>query len=198
MAVNVIEIGTVYDALEAKVVGTLVEQYDAGRLKGKEYAEVMTASMTALISAAVSSVQQQPLVDGQVLDMKVKDYALLANTQKDIELKDIQQQLATAQVQVEQAKIVSMGIEDAVRQAQSTADLATKAAQNLLIGAQKSSEDKKTLLYVRQTEYYDDQVGIKGMEAAAQACGMYATNGEVPSGLEDRLVSAVTTATGKL
>lgn len=55
-----------YDALETKIVGTLTTEYDAGRLKGKEYSEVMTAAISALISSSVSSVLEQPVKDAQV------------------------------------------------------------------------------------------------------------------------------------
>ena len=154
MAVNIVEIGQVYDALEAKITGTLTDQYDLGRLKGREYADVMAASMVALINSSVQTVQQQPLTDAQVLDMKVKDYATLANTQKDIELKD-------AQVATEQQRRASMVVEDAVKQSQSGADLATKAAQQDLISKQALTEAEKKLLTARQAKGFDDDAKQK-------------------------------------
>ena len=183
MAVNITEIGSVYDALEAKISETLTSQYDMGRLKGAEYADVLAASMAALINASVQTVQQQPLTEAQVLDMKVKDYATLANTQKDIELKD-------AQVATEQQRRASMVIEDGVKQAQSEADLDTKGAQKLLIENQTSTEAEKALLTTRQKDFYDDQKELKVMEAAGNAIGMYAAgSGTVPEKLQDEFIA---------
>lgn len=193
MAVNIIEIGTVYDALETKIVGTLTTEYDAGRLKGKEYSEVMTAAISALISSSVMSVLEQPLKDAQVLDMKVKDYALLANTQKDIELKDMEIAKASKDALFIDAKINSLGIEDAIKQTQSTADVATKGAQLTLITAQTGGENAKTLLTGRQKEYYDDQKMLKVLDSAANALGMYAAGDTlIPVGLENAFATRIT------
>ena len=219
MAVNIVEIGTVYDALETKIVGTLTTEYDAGRLKGKEYSEVMTAAISALISSSVSSVLEQPVKDAQVdlieeqitssiaetavkeamkdaqiLDLKVKDYALLANTQKDIELKDMEIAKASKDALFIDAKINSLGIEDAIKQSQSTADVATKGAQLTLITAQTSGENAKTLLTGRQKDYYDDQKMLKVLDSAANALGMYAAGDTlIPAGLENSFATRITT-----
>ena len=269
MAVNIVEIGTVYDALETKIVGTLTTEYDAGRLKGKEYSEVMTAAISALISSSVTSVLEQPVKDAQVnlieeqiaasisetavkeamkdaqvnlieeqilastadtirndaesikkialmteqitasqadtnvkeamknaqvLDMKVKDYALLANTQKDIELKDMEIAKASKDALFIDAKINSLGIEDAIKQSQSVADVATKGAQLTLITAQTSGEHAKTLLTGRQKDYYDDQKMLKVLDSAANALGMYAAGDTlIPAGLENSFAARITT-----
>ena len=193
MAVDITQIGTVYDALETKIVGTLTTEYDAGRLKGKEYSEVMTAAINALITSAVASVQEQPIKDAQVLDMKVKDYALLANTQKDIELKDMEIAKAEKDALFIDAKINSLGIEDAIKQAQSTADVATKGAQLTLITAQTGGENAKTLLTTRQKDYYDDQKMLKTLDSAANALGMYAAGDTlIPAGLENAFANRIT------
>ena len=218
MAVDIAQIGVVYDALETKIVGTLTTEYDAGRLKGKEYAEVMTAAISALISSSVTSVQEQPIKaaqvslieeqieasraetavkeemkDAQVLDLKVKDYALLANTQKDIELKDMEIAKAEKDALFTNAKINSLGIEDAIKQAQSTADVATKGAQLTLITAQTGGENAKTLLTTRQKDYYDDQKMLKVLDSAANALGMYAAGDTlIPSGLENAFATRIT------
>ena len=177
MAVNIAEIGTVYDALETKIVGTLTTEYDAGRLKGKEYSEVMTAAISALISSSVMSVLDQPLKDAQVLDMKVKDFVALAESEKDRQLKDAQILLAQSQVTYENAKITSLGIHDAIDEADSTANMALKGAQKTLIELQQVTEDAKASLTDRQTLGYNDQARVKRAEILNNTVGMFGAGG---------------------
>lgn len=191
MAVDITQIGTVYDALETKIVGTLTTEYDAGRLKGKEYAEVMTAAISALISSSVTSVLEQPVKDAQVLDMKVKDFVALAESEKDRELKDAQILLAQSQVTYENAKITSLGIHDAIDQADSTANLALKGAQKVLIEKQQLTEVAKETLTERQTAGYDDQRRVKKAEILNNSVGMFGAGGTtVPAGFTEAALAA--------
>lgn len=177
MAVNIAEIGTVYDALETKIVGTLTTEYDAGRLKGKEYSEVMTAAISALISSSVMSVLEQPIKDAQVLDMKVKDFVALAESEKERQLKDAQIALASSQVTYENAKITSLGIHDAIDEADSTANIALKGVQKTLIELQQVTEDAKASLTDRQTLGYNDQARVKRAEILNNTVGMFGAGG---------------------
>ena len=191
MAVNIVEIGTVYDALEAKIVGTLTTEYDAGRLKGKEYSEVMTAAISALISSSVMSVLEQPLKDAQVLDMKVKDFVMLAESEKERELKDAQVLLAQSQVTYENAKIASLGIHDALDQAPNTADIALKGSQKMLIDKQQLTEASKKALTDRQATGYDDQRRVKKAEILNNSVGMFGAGGTtVPAGFTEAALAA--------
>ena len=191
MAVDITQIGTVYDALETKIVGTLTTEYDAGRLKGKEYSEVMTAAISALISSSVMSVLEQPVKDAQVLDMKVKDFVALAESEKERELKDAQVLLAQSQVTYENAKITSLGVHDAIDQADSTANLALKGAQKTLIELQQVTEDAKAALTERQTLGYNDQTRIKRAEILNNTVGMFGAGGTaVPAGFEAAALQA--------
>ena len=191
MAVDITQIGTVYDALETKIVGTLTTEYDAGRLKGKEYAEVMTAAISALISSSVTSVLEQPVKDAQVLDMKVKDFVARAESEKERELKDAQVLLAQSQVTYENAKITSLGIHDAIDQADSTANLALKGAQKVLIEKQQSTEIAKEALTERQTAGYDDQRRVKKAEVLNNSVGMFGAGGTtVPAGFTEAALAA--------
>ena len=191
MLVNITEIGTVYDALETKIVGTLTTEYDAGRLKGKEYAEVMTAAISALISSSVTSVLEQPVKDAQVLDMKVKDFVALAESEKERELKDAQILLAQSQVTYENAKIESLGIHDAIDQADSTANLALKGSQKILIDKQRDTEVEKKLLTTRQTAGYDDQRRVKKAEVLNNTIGMFGAGGTaLPADFETAALAA--------
>ena len=227
MAVNILEMGTVYDALELKIIGTLTTEYDAGRLKGKEYSEVMTAAISALISSSVSSVLEQPVKDAQVnlieeqilastasttrentdsekkrelideqilestsetavkeamkeaqvLDLKVKDFVLLAESEKDRQLKDAQVMLAYAQVTAENAKVSSLAIHDAIAEATNVVDITLKNAQKLLIDKQGATEDAKALLTARQTLGYNDQARVKRAEILNNTVGMFGAGG---------------------
>lgn len=191
MAVDITQIGTVYDALETKIVGTLTTEYDAGRLKGKEYSEVMTAAISALISSSVMSVLEQPVKDAQVLDMKVKDFVALAESEKERELKDAQILLAQSQVTYENAKITSLGIHDAIDKADSTANLALKGAQKTLIELQQVTEDAKASLTERQTLGYNDQARVKRAEILNNTVGMFGAGGTtVPTSLTEYALAA--------
>ena len=218
MAVNIAEIGTVYDALETKIVGTLTTEYDAGRLKGKEYSEVMTAAISALISSSVSSVLEQPvkaaqvnlieeqitastaetavkeaMKTAQVLDMKVKDFVMLAESEKERELKDAQVLLAQSQVTYENAKIESLGIHDAIDQATNKADIALKGSQKILIDKQQLTEASKKELTDRQSTGYDDQRRVKKAEILNNSVGMFGAGGTtVPAGFTEAALAAAT------
>ena len=65
MAVNVTEISTVYDSLEAKIKATLDDQWDKGRLTGSDYAQVLSSTLATAMNLAVGSVQKQPMLDEQ-------------------------------------------------------------------------------------------------------------------------------------
>ena len=177
MAVNIAEIGIVYDALETKIVGTLTTEYDAGRLKGKEYSEVMTAAISALISSSVMSVLEQPVKDAQVLDMKVKDFVALAESEKERELKDAQILLASSQVDLEDGKIASLALHDVLDKTDSAANIELKMAQKSLIQAQEVTEDAKATLTDRQTLGYNDQARVKRAEILNNTVGMFGAGG---------------------
>ena len=191
MAVNIAEIGVVYDALETKIVGTLTTEYDAGRLKGKEYAEVMTAAISALISSSVTSVLEQPVKDAQVLDMKVKDFVALAESEKERELKDAQILLAQSQVTYENAKIESLQLHDTLDQADNVANSALKGAQKILIDKQQDTEVAKKLLTERQTTGYNDQTRVKRAEILNNTIGMFGAGGTaLPANFEAAALQA--------
>ena len=177
MAVDIAQIGTVYDALETKIVGTLTTEYDAGRLKGKEYSEVMTAAISALISSSVMSVLEQPVKDAQVLDMKVKDFVALAESEKERELKDAQILLASSQIDMEDTKITSLTLHDELDRADHAANIELKMAQKSLIQTQEVTEDAKATLTERQTLGYNDQARVKRAEILNNTVGMFGAGG---------------------
>jgi len=65
MAVDIAQIGTVYDSLETKIKATLDEQWNSGRLTGSDYATVLSSTLNNALSLAVKTVQEQPSIDAQ-------------------------------------------------------------------------------------------------------------------------------------
>jgi len=191
MAVDTIELSTVYDKLIGMAKKTINAQYEEGRLVGTDFAETLNAAIAAAMQLSLSSVQGQPVLDGQVLDSKVKSFVALANAQKDIEIKDMEIQLATAQIDTENAKQASMVVDDTVKQAISNADTPMKVAQKELINLQAETEVKKELLTTRQNAAYDDVRANEKVDALANAAGMYAAGGSISVVLETALETAV-------
>lgn len=191
MAVDTTELSTVYDKLIGMAKKTINAQYEEGRLVGTDFAETLNAAIAAAMQLSLSSVQGQPVLDGQVLDSKVKSFVALANAQKDIEIKDMEIQLATAQIDTENAKQASMAVDDTVKQAISNADTPFKVAQKELINLQAETEVKKELLTTRQNVAYDDVRANEKVDALANAAGMYAAGGSISVGLETALETAV-------
>ena len=163
MLVDVEQIGTVYDTLMGKAEATLVEQYDSGRIKADGLASALAAVMSMAMQTSVQVVQNQPRVDAEVLASKVQGFVALANSQKDVELKD--------------AQIVAQQSETAIKETQSTADAELKASQKLLIDAQKSTEGAKLTLTNRQATAYDDQRKVKKAEVYGNTVGMVFASG---------------------
>lgn len=191
MAVDVTQIGTVYQALMGNAENTLTEQFDAGYIKGADYATVLGQVMTSAMQLATTATLDQPLKDAQVLDMKVKDFVMLAESEKDRQLKDAQILLAGSQVTYENAKIESLGIHDAIDQATNTADLALKGAQKVLIEKQQATEIAKETLTERQTTGYNDQTRVKRAEILNNTVGMFGAGGTaVPGGFEAAALQA--------
>ena len=191
MAVDITQIGTVYDALEAKIVGTLTTESDAGRLKGKEYSEVMTAAISALINSSMMSVLEQPLKDAQVLDMKVKDFVMLAESEKERQLKDAQIKLANSQIAMEDGKIKSLALHDRLDSADNAMNLELKQAQKDLILLQQTTEDSKAALTDRQILGYNDQTRVKRAEILGNTIGMFGAGGTaIPAGFEAAALQA--------
>ena len=66
MAVDITQIGSVYDSLEAKIKATLDEQWNNGRLTGSDYAQVLSSTLNTAMNLAVQAVQKQPESDANV------------------------------------------------------------------------------------------------------------------------------------
>ena len=198
MAVDTTELRTVYDKLIGMAKKTINAQYEEGRLVGTDFAETLNAAIAAAMQLSLSSVQGQPVLDGQVLDSKVKSFVALANAQKDIEIKDMEIQLATAQIATENAKQASMKVDDTIKQAISNADTPMKVAQKELINLQAESEVKKESLTTRQDAAYGDVRANERVDALANAAGMYAAGGSISEVLEGMLKQTILDAQARV
>ena len=138
------------------------------------------------------STKDLSLKDSQVLDMKVKDFVMLAANEKDIELKAAQILLTQEQVTTEQNKQMAMIVETTLKENMNKADIGVKAAQELMINKQAVGEDVKGILMMRQTQAYDDNLKTKEAEIIGQTISMYAAgSGTVPEGMESGFKSAI-------
>ena len=190
MAVDVTQIATIYDALMANAESTIIEQFDAGFIKGADYAVVLNQAITAAMQLAAMSVIEQPIKDAQLLDIKVKDFVLLAESEIERRVRAEEELLIASQVLTEGVKALSLGIEATTKDASTDANILIRAAQGELIDAQATTETNKVALTNRQKTWFDDQRNIKKAEIIGQAAGMYGAGG-VPSA---ELTSSLTTA----
>lgn len=160
MAVDTNEIITVFNKLKTEVLDTVSTQYDTGRLKGPEYAKVLANTMNTMISLSVDAAQAQPLLDMQIMAEKVKGFATLANSQKQVELKEAQKSLAQTQILLEIAKQGNITAAAAADHAETLSGIAVKNAQEVLIELQKDNSPSKVALLKAQKDHYDAQIDI--------------------------------------
>ena len=130
MAVNTTEIGTVYDALEGKMLGTLDTLLNSYEIDATQKATVIAQGLTTILNLSVQSVQNQPKIDA------------------DIDVQDAQTALVTAQ-KTEVETLLSEKEAQIIAQtnsiiAQSTADTALKGKQADILVQQKLSEAERT------------------------------------------------------
>lgn len=197
MAVNITEIGTVYNVLEGLVIGALDEQYEAGRIKGAEYATVLESVTSTLMQLALKAVQQQPKIDADVLSLKVNSFALLADTNTEVEL-------AQAKILLTREEIDTAGLQEAATKQKTTdialasaADVALKEAQKLYILAQQDEENAKADLLDKQALYYPKMTRLQMTEQGATLWAMYLA-GEVSATAYEDLLLMIKTSVDSL
>lgn len=171
------EITAVYQSLMGRAENTLTEQFNNGYLKGADYATVLGSVIANALQLSVSTATEQPLKDAQVLDYKIRDFVMLAESEIKRKIKEAQEDLMAAQIVTEEARRDAMESENARIVKDNTSDMALKAAQIRLITKQKLTEAEKALLTTRQTAWYNDQKMIKRAEIVGQAVGMYGAGG---------------------
>ena len=160
MPVDTSEIKNVATELLNIVTGVLTVEYNANRLRGDQYANVISNAITSIVQSSSSIVQ---------------DY-LLKEAQKDLI--------------ISQKNLVDS--EKTIKENQSSKDIALKEAQKVLIEKQQLTEEKKSLLTVRQTTAYDDNLRIKEGELLSNVMGMFGAGGTtLPSGLSTAAFNAI-------
>ena len=185
MAVNINEISTVYDSLEAKIKATLDEQWNNGRLTGSDYAQVLSSTLVQAMQLAVQSVQNQPEIDAKV-----------ALEQKQLQTEDAKISEINAQTSLLGSQKAKVDSDKLIAETQSANDTAIKTAQEALINQQKVAEMEKGFLLNRQKVAYDDKLRIEEAKQLANIMGMYGAGGTaLPTGLDTTALNAIAAIT---
>lgn len=114
ITINDITTGTiegtgVFDKLMQSVKAQLTDEYDNGRLKGPEYAQVYISTIQAVLSQSIEFTLREKLTEVQI------DSAL-----KDIELKEIQKQVAYVERVIKDKEAAALGMDNAIKIAQTS------------------------------------------------------------------------------
>jgi len=162
MAVNITEIGTVYDALETKVNDTLTTMFESYNITAEGKAQVLSNAIATMLQLSVSSTQQQETITKDI-DIKERQMDIAeANSVKDLLFKEAQTEaidsekvikeaqsakdLETKQssIELQSAQKLSIDSEKAIKEAQSAKDLLFKDSQKLILDQQKLTEIQRT------------------------------------------------------
>ena len=95
----------VFDKLMQIVKVHLTDEYDNGRLKGPEYAQVYVSAIQAVLAQSIEFALREKLTEVQI------DSAL-----KDIELKEVQKQSAYVDRIIKDKEAASLGLDNVVKQ----------------------------------------------------------------------------------
>ncbi len=147
MAYDIEQVKTVYDELTAKVKADLDEQFNKGRLKGTDYANVYSNLMNTVVQLAFES----PLKEAQVKQTDAQTE--LINSQK-IQTEE-QTKLIKEQENTEKAKQLQLEIQTALigsQKEQTDAQTNEINARKTLIEKQISDQEYVTQ-YIRTEEY---------------------------------------------
>lgn len=82
MAVDIDEIGRVYDAFELKAVGTMQKLFDTNVIQSKDKASVISNTINNILQTSAQMVQRQPSLDQQLDEAKLGQAARVANLTK--------------------------------------------------------------------------------------------------------------------
>ena len=130
MAVNITEIGTVYNALETKVNNTLTTMFESYNITAEGKAQVLSNAITTMLQLSVSSTQQQETITKDI-DIKERQMDIAeANSVKDLLFKEAQTE--------------AIDSEKAIKEANSVKDLLFKDSQKLILDQQKLTEIQRT------------------------------------------------------
>jgi len=193
MAVNITEIGTVYNALETKVNNTLTTMFESYNITAEGKAQVLSNAITTMLQLSVSSTQQQETITKDI-DIKERQMDIAeANSVKDLLFKDSQKLILDQQKLTEiqrTSQLVQSISESTEKQAYNVANTqkqgilldgqASKLTADIaLVSAQKDTEGEKKLLTARQKDSYNDNLRIEEAKSASNVVGMAWAGGTI-------------------
>jgi len=193
MAVNITEIGTVYNALETKVNNTLTTMFESYNITAEGKAQVLSNAIATMLQLSVSSTQQQETITKDI-DIKERQMDIAeANSVKDLLFKDSQKLILDQQKLTEiqrTSQLVQSISESTEKQAYNVANTqkqgilldgqASKLTADIaLVSAQKDTEGEKKLLTARQKDSYNDNLRIEEAKSASNVVGMAWAGGTI-------------------
>ena len=188
----------VFDKLMAAVNKNIKIQYDEGKIKGVDYANVYMGSLQTVLQQSIEFVLREKLVEAQIegikMDNIVKEFEIEVKIPKELEMLNKQVELAEQEVLVkmEQVEQLKAQTEQAVAQ---TALLTRQQLELELNGtADRASKAAQTSLYIRQEKGFDDNKNQKLFEAQMNAWSLMFSSGmltDKPSIITDKAVDAL-------
>lgn len=188
----------VFDKLMAAVNKNIKIQYDEGKIKGVDYANVYMESLQTVLQQSIEFVLREKLVEAQIegikMDNIVKEFEIEVKIPKELEMLNKQVELAEQEVLVkkEQVEQLKAQTEQAVAQ---TALLTRQQLELELNGvADRASKEAQTSLYIRQEKGFDDNKNQKLFEAQMNAWSLMFSSGmltDKPSIITDKAVDAL-------
>ena len=195
----------VFDKLMAAVNKNIKIQYDEGKIKGVDYANVYMGSLQTVLQQSIEFVLREKLVEAQIegikMDNIVKEFEIEVKIPKELEMLNKQVELAEQEVLVkmEQVEQLKAQVEQLKAQtAQAVAQTALLARQQLELElngtADRASKEAQTSLYIRQEKGFDDNKNQKLFEAQMNAWSLMFSSGmltDKPSIITDKAVDTL-------
>ena len=188
----------VFDKLMAAVNKNIKIQYDEGKIKGVDYANVYMGSLQTVLQQSIEFVLREKLVEAQIegikMDNIVKEFEIEVKIPKELEMLNKQVELAEQEVLVKKEQVEQLKAQTAQAVAQ-TALLARQQLELELNGtADRESKAAQTSLYIRQEKGFDDNKNQKLFEAQMNAWSLMFSSGmltDKPSIITDKAVDTL-------
>ena len=178
----------VFDKLMEAVNKNIKIQYDEGKIKGTDYANVYLGSLQTVLQQSIEFILREKLVEAQIegvkMDNIVKEFEIEIKVPKELELLNSQVELAGQEVlvkmeQVEQLKAQVEQLKAQTEQAVAQTALLTRQQLELELNgvADRASKEAQTSLYTRQEQGFDDNKNQKLFEAQMNAWSLMFSSG---------------------
>ena len=183
----------VFDKLMEAVNKNIKIQYDEGKIKGTDYANVYLGSLQTVLQQSIEFILREKLVEAQIegvkMDNIVKEFEIEIKVPKELELLEKQVELAEQEVLVKREQVA---------QTKAQAALINRQQTELELNGVKDRESKaaQTSLYIRQERGFDDNKYQKLFEAQMNAWSLMFSSGmlkDKPSIITDKAVDALYT-----